>query len=104
MSTDSIGFRMSDANKWSGDGHQGGGWALAAVVVGVAGIAGVPLLGPVAWIMARRELAAVAEGRRPPASAGLARAARLLGMVGTALLVAVSATFLLALTGVIAVG
>ena len=75
--------------------------AIAALVVGILGL--VPcfgfLLGPIAWFLARQEIASIAQGRTPAAGERLARAARLLGMLGTALL-ALLLVWLLAFGGI----
>jgi hypothetical protein len=64
--------------------------AITALVVGILGL--VPcfgfLLGPIAWFLGNQEIASIRQGRTPAAGERLARAARILGMVGTALLAA----------------
>lgn len=59
--------------------------ATTAMVLGILGIF-VTILGPVAWWIAQRELEAIDSGRRPPENRGTAKAARVLGIVGTVLL------------------
>ena len=75
--------------------------AIAALVVGILGL--VPcfgfLLGPIAWFLGVQELASIRLGRTPAAGEPLARAARILGMLGTALLAALL-VWLLALGGI----
>lgn len=77
--------------------------AVTALTLAIVGL-GVPLpVGFGAWVSANRELAAIESGRRNPASAGVARLARVIGIVGTAMFTTALTLFLLALTGVIEV-
>jgi hypothetical protein len=77
--------------------------AAVALVLGVIGVVGVPIFGPVAWLVAHRELAAIGAGRRPAGGRQVARAGRALGITATILLVAAVGLFALALLGVIEV-
>jgi hypothetical protein len=45
------------------------------------------LLSPVAWLVGQQELTAIDDGRRDPANRSRANAGRIMGIVGTALLV-----------------
>jgi hypothetical protein len=74
-----------------------------ALVLGVAGLAVFGVFGPLAWLIASRELAAIDAGKRPPASRGTATAARLLGIVGTIVVLGAVLLFMLAYTGIIEV-
>jgi hypothetical protein len=75
--------------------------AVTAFVVGILGL--VPcsgfLLGPIAWFLGNQEIASIRQGRTPAAGERLARAARVVGMIGTALL-AVLLVWLFALGGI----
>lgn len=62
--------------------------ANLALVLGILSVAGLPLLGPAAWAIARDEMKGIDGGLRSPATRGTAGAARVLGIVGTILLVA----------------
>jgi cytochrome c biogenesis protein CcdA len=71
-----------------GPTQQASSQAITALVVAIASIVsccGLPLA-PIAWYLANRELQAIAEGRAPAAGEGLAKGAKILGMVGTLLL------------------
>lgn len=61
--------------------------AVLALVLGILGLLICQVLGPFAWIIGNSELRAIAEGRRPPNDRGLAQAGRVLGIIGTVLLV-----------------
>jgi hypothetical protein len=61
--------------------------ATTALVLGILGIP-VQIIGPIAWAVASREIAAIHEGRRDPEGLQLATTARILGIIGTVLLVA----------------
>ena len=60
--------------------------AATALVLGILSIVVCQLLGPFAWKLANNEIKAIAEGRRPPDSQGLAQAAKICGIVGTCFL------------------
>lgn len=59
--------------------------ATLAVVLGVLGIF-FTIFAPFAWWMANRELQAIDSGRRPPENRGTAKAAKVLGIIGTVFL------------------
>jgi hypothetical protein len=70
----------------SGERPQAPG-AIAAIVLGILSVILLPLLGPVAWAIGRRaEQAADAAGGELEGR-GLATAGKVLGMIGTSLLV-----------------
>lgn len=58
-----------------------------ALVLGVLSIVCCGLLGPAAWYIGAQELKAIAAGTSSREGEGLARAGKILGIVGTALLV-----------------
>jgi hypothetical protein len=60
--------------------------ATTALVLGILGIVCCQVLSIVAWIMGNNELEGIKAGRRNPANEGTANAARILGIIGTALL------------------
>ncbi|HLF43496.1 MAG TPA: DUF4190 domain-containing protein [Acidimicrobiia bacterium] len=60
--------------------------ATTALVLGIIGIVCCGLLGIAAWVMANNELQAISSGRRDPVNEGTAKAARVVGIVGTALI------------------
>jgi hypothetical protein len=60
--------------------------ATTILVLGILGIVVCQVLGPFAWVMGNKELAAIDAGRRPPENRGTANAGRVLGIVGTVLL------------------
>lgn len=61
--------------------------AITALVLGILGIICCGFLAPVAWYLGNQELKAISEGRSPAAGEGLAKAAKILGIIGTILLV-----------------
>lgn len=74
---------MTEANPQSASTQ-----AITALVLGLLGI--VPccgLLAPIAWFVGSQELKAIREARAPAAGEGIAKAAVILGMIGTAILV-----------------
>ena len=59
------------------------------------------MLPPVAWVIASNELKGIADGRRDPNGRGMANAAKVIGIVGTVLLiVGVGSLLLLFIAGV----
>lgn len=61
--------------------------ATTALVLGIVGIL-MTILAPFAWMVASREIVAINAGRRDPDNLQTAMTARILGMIGTALMVA----------------
>ncbi len=61
--------------------------ATMAVVFGVLGIICCGLLAPVAWYLANGELEQINAGRIAESNRGMAQAAKILGIIGTILLV-----------------
>ena len=60
--------------------------ATTVLVLGILGLVICGVLGPFAWSMGNKELAAIDAGKRPPENRGTANAGRILGIVGTVLL------------------
>ena len=60
--------------------------ATTVLILGILGIL-FQVLGPIAWVMGNRELAAIDSGRRSPENRGSAQTGKILGIVGTVLLV-----------------
>jgi uncharacterized membrane protein YjgN (DUF898 family) len=65
----------------------GGSNATLILVLGILSIVCIPLLGPVAWIMGNKALQELDQGFGDPNSRGLVVAGRILGIIGTALLI-----------------
>ncbi len=61
--------------------------ATIVLVLGILGLVFCQLLSPVAWVMGKNELAAIDAGRRDPMKRDSANAGRILGIVGTALII-----------------
>jgi uncharacterized membrane protein YjgN (DUF898 family) len=61
--------------------------AVTALVLGILGVVCCGLLAPIAWYLGTQEQKAIREGRSPAAGEGLAKAAVVLGIIGTILLV-----------------
>jgi Domain of unknown function (DUF4190) len=60
--------------------------AVTALVLGIVGLF-FSIVSPFAWKFGHDELKAIDEGRRPPDGHGMATAGRILGIIGTVLLV-----------------
>lgn len=62
-----------------------GSQATTALVMAILGIVCCGPLAIVGWVMANNELAGIAAGRRNPSNEGSAKAARVVGIIGTVL-------------------
>lgn len=60
--------------------------ALLALILSIANFVVCPILGPIAWVIASKELSAIDAGRRDPTKRDQANAGRILGIIGTVLL------------------
>src|SRR5262245_8007360 len=77
---------MAVAN--SGQPQSASSQAITALVLGLIGIFPCcSLLGPIAWFIGNQEVKAIAQGRAPVAGEGIAKAAVILGIIGTLWLV-----------------
>lgn len=78
----------------------GGGSSNATLilVLGILSIVCIPLLGPVAWIMGNNALRELDQGFGDPNTRGLVVAGRILGIIGTVLLVLSCVYFVLMFT------
>lgn len=61
--------------------------ATTAIVLSILGFVCCGLLFPVGWKLGHDEVTAIDTGRRDPNNRGTANAARIIGMIGTGLLV-----------------
>lgn len=78
--------------------------ALAALLVSLLGLVICSgLICPFGWVMANKELAAIAEGRRDPTKKDMATAAKVIGIIGT-ILVVVGILFIVGFIVLIAIG
>jgi len=58
--------------------------AITALVLGILSIVTCcGILGPIAWYLGNQELKAIQEGRSPATGEGVAKAGKILGMLGT---------------------
>lgn len=64
----------------------GSGKAITALVLGILSIICCGLLGPVAWILGGNELKAIAAGTAPASNETLAKVGKILGIIGTVLM------------------
>jgi len=71
--------------------------ATTALVLSILGIVLCWVLPPVAWVIANGELKGIAEGRRDPNGRGMANAAKVMGIIGTVLLIVGVGAFLMLL-------
>lgn len=60
--------------------------ALLALILSIANFVVCPVLAPIAWVIASKELSAIEAGRRDPTKRDQANAGRILGIIGTVLL------------------
>jgi len=61
--------------------------ATTALIVGIVGVVCCGLAAPFAWYLGNKELQLIAAGQSSPAGQGAAQAGKILGMVGSALLI-----------------
>lgn len=61
--------------------------ATTALIVGIVGVVCCFPAGPFAWYLGNKELQMIAAGQSSPAGEGAAKAGKILGMVGSALLI-----------------
>ncbi len=71
--------------------------ATLALVFGILSVACLPIFGPAAWTVARDEIRGIDAGRRDPSHRKVAVVARVLGIVGSAILLMVVVVGLVAL-------
>lgn len=57
------------------------------LVLGILGLVVCQVLSPIAWYLGSRELTAIDTGRRDPTGRSVANAGRILGIIGSVLLV-----------------
>ena len=60
--------------------------ATTILVLGILGLVLCQVLGPFAWVMGNKEIAAIDAGERPPENRGTAQTGRILGIISTVLL------------------
>jgi Domain of unknown function (DUF4190) len=61
--------------------------AITALVLGLLGITCCHIVAPVAWFLGHGELRAIRAGRAPAAGEGFALAGKILGIIGTVILI-----------------
>ena len=76
--------------------------STTSLVFGILGLVCCPFFGIAAWVMGNNELQGITAGRRDPANLGTAKAARILGIVGTVLLTVSVVFWILLALGTIA--
>jgi len=79
--------------------------ATTILVLGILSLVLCQVLGPFAWVMGNKEIAAIDAGERPPENRGTAQAGRILGIISTVLLLigVVFGFVMLAILGIAAV-
>jgi len=79
--------------------------ATTILVLGILSLVLCQVLGPFAWVMGNKEVAAIDAGERPPENRGTAQAGRILGIISTVLLLigVVFGFVMLAILGIAAV-
>jgi hypothetical protein len=73
-------------NEYAAPAQSSSNRGTIALVLGIVSIVCCGLLGPVAWIMGKQELSAIAAVRSPASGEGVAKAGMILGIIGTVLL------------------
>jgi hypothetical protein len=68
-------------------GGSASGRATTSLIMGILGVICCGLLAPVAWYLGSQELQAIAAGQSSAAGEGLAKAGKILGIIGTVLLI-----------------
>lgn len=61
--------------------------ATTALVLGILGLVLCQILAPFAWYIGNKEVDAIDAGRRPPENRGTGNAGRILGIIGSVLLI-----------------
>ena len=69
--------------------------ATTALVLGILSFVLCGVLAPFAWSIGNREVQAIDAGRRPPQNRGTAQAGKILGLIGTILLIIAVAVLVL---------
>ncbi len=77
--------------------------AVLALILGIISIVLCSLTGPFAWWLGKKEVEAIDAGLRSPDNRGSAQAGKILGIIGTALIVVSILVVILAFAGVFAV-
>lgn len=57
--------------------------AVASLVLGILQFICCPILAPIAWYLGNQELKAIAAGTSPASGEGIAKAGKILGIIGT---------------------
>jgi hypothetical protein len=76
--------------------------AVLALVLAIVGLVAFQLISPFAWVLANREIQGIDQGRRNPTNRGMAVAAKVIGIIGTGLLVLGVLILVLVLVGLFA--
>ena len=77
--------------------------ATTVLVLGILGLVLCQILGPFAWVMGNKEIAAIDAGQRAPENRGTAQAGRILGIIATALMaIGVAVLFFFLILGIFA--
>ncbi len=61
--------------------------AITALVLGILGVTCCGIAAPIAWYIGNQELQSIQAGTSPAAGEGLAKAGKIMGMIGTGLMV-----------------
>jgi hypothetical protein len=60
--------------------------ATISLVLGIVGLVCCQIAAPFAWYMGNKELAAIAAGTSPASNEGMAKAGKIIGIIGTLLI------------------
>ncbi len=72
---------------WQGQSYPEQSQATTVLVLGIVGLVLCQICSPIAWIMGNKEVAAIDAGRRSPENRQQATIGRILGIIGTVLIV-----------------
>jgi uncharacterized membrane protein YjgN (DUF898 family) len=61
--------------------------ATTSLVLGIIGIVCCQICAPIAWYMGNKELMAIRAGQSPASGEGMAKAGKIIGIIGTILLI-----------------
>lgn len=69
------------------EGYPEASQSTVILVLGILGLVVCQVLSPIAWYLGNQEVTAIDTGRRDPAGRSTANAGRILGIIGTVLLI-----------------
>ena len=80
---------MTDSTEAAAPAPAASGRATTALVLGILGFMCCQLCGPIAWYLGNQELKSIRAGTSAASGEGVAKAGKILGIIGTSLLAAI---------------